>query len=90
MTRMTYKTLLRVSLKISEILPLYIEVDDKIKFPKVFIEPYKDASQMIYITLENNTTRLLGILPCQDLFENLRDMCRDWNALVKSSIKETK
>jgi hypothetical protein len=90
MTKLSYKTLLQISLKISEILSLYITVDDQIKFPREFIEPCKDMSQMVYITLENDTNRLLSIIPCYDLFEDLRDLCRDWNILNKPSIKETK
>ena len=90
MTKMAYKNLLQISLKISELFSLYIETDEIIRFPEITVKPYLDATQVVYVNIRGNDTELLGIVSHYDLFEDVRSLCRDWSNLVKTTIKENK
>ena len=90
MTNITYKTLIHLSLKISELLSLYIEPNSTIGFPEVSIKPDLDGAQLLYVNVHSNNTELLGIVSCHDLFEDVRSLCRDWNNLVKTTVKGNK
>lgn len=76
----------RFIMKLNEIAPLYIRVDNKTKYPLITVEPH-DTLEAFVVHATNNLIDLTTFIKYdKDVFDSIREFCYEWNTLVTSVI----